>query len=604
MKITTLKLLSVALTIFIFVIFISNYTFIGGHHGQKIDKVDPSIQWEFFEKQLLAPEQAKLAYGTGDQISFPHNFSEHYGSPEMYGTYVAKLKLPKNANNENIAIYIPFEYGSYKLYIDDQLLAKNGEIGMTKEQQVPESAPKIGQIHNNSEEVYVTLQLSNFYSIRGGFSVPLYIGPFSKLVNEHNSAIIFHFFINGIIFIASIFSTLVGCFNRRDKRMILFAMFCFVISVRAVFARPFLYSITVFNISWEIGVKIEAICSVLAFSIALTLLAKFILQTTYNRIYKLAQTLLMIQLAFVLFSEPLIFQQISLYTLPLSLVLLLVIIVKSLLTAQSITFESAVHYIGSLVIFLAAIHDLFAVRFGWQIALILQHSQVIYVVLVCFAISWKYAQKQKDEQRLKDEILQLNASLDLKIKERTAQLEKANETLQQLATKDALTGIDNRYSFDHHLEVYFEHAKQKQKYLSLLLLDLDYFKKYNDHYGHVLGDALLQQVVKIIDDILPEEAIFARYGGEEFAIIYPNANEQQLEQLGHMIVKSVASKRIEHILHPNHYATISAGGFTMSKQHPVQTKKQLLAKSDERLYEAKHKGRNQYVGTHNELMPF
>ena len=598
MKKNPLKLLSIAITLFATIILIGNFTFIGGQHGKPIDEIDPSIQWEFFEKQLLNPNQAKNAYGTGENISFPHRFDEHYSSVEMYGTYVAKVKLPKVENGENIAIYIPFEYGSYKLFVDDRLLAKNGVVGTTKEQQTPESAPKIGQIHSKEQEVYITLQLSNFYSLRGGFSIPLYIGTFSELVAEHNSAIIFHFFINGIIFIASIFSLLVGLFTNHNKRMILFAMFCFLIAVRAVFARPFLYSITIFDIPWQLGVKIESICTVLALSIAFTFLVNFIFPTLYKQLFWVAQALLAVQLVLVIFTEPLIFQKTAVYTLLLTLVLFLIMVLKSLFGAKTLTLEHAVHFVGTFVIFMATVHDLVVVQKGYNVALLVQHSQAIYVMLVCFAVSLKYAQKQKEEQRLKDEILSLNTSLDLKIKERTAQLEKANETLQQLATKDALTGIANRYAFDHHLELYFEQALENRSNLSLILIDLDYFKTYNDHYGHLMGDALLQQVVAVISEHLPPEALFARYGGEEFAIIYPEVDEQQLTQLGHQIVEAVSGKRFEHIQHPNSYVTISAGGYTMTVKDSFTSKRQLISASDELLYEAKHNGRNQYVG-HN-----
>lgn len=596
MNINIVKLLGISLTIFVFVLLVGNYTFIGGQHGEPIDEIDPNIQWEFFEKEILQPKQAKEAYGSGEKITFPHIFNNEYGSEKMYGTYVAKTKLPKSEDTENIAIYVPFEYGSYNLFVDDQLLAKNGVVGTTKVEQVPENAPKIGQVHSKEQEVYITLQLSNFYSVRGGFSIPLYIGQFSELVKEHNSSIIFHFFINGIIFVASICSLLIGIFDNRNKRMILFATFCFVIALRSVFARPFLYSITIFDIPWQLAVKIEAICTVLAFSVAITFLVNYIFPSLNKRLFWAAQTLLAIQLMLIIFFEPIIFQKTFAYTLSLSLVLLMFMIFKSLSGVNALTIDNNVHFVGIIVLFMATIHDLIVVHKILHISLLVQHSQAIYVMLISVVICWEYAQKQKEQQRLKDEILALNASLDLKIKERTVQLEEANEMLQHLATKDALTGIANRYAFDHHLELYFEQAVNNKTNLSLLIIDLDYFKKYNDQYGHIMGDTLLHNVVTIIDKHLPTEALFARYGGEEFAIIYPGANEEQLTQLGYKIVEAVANKRFEHCQHPDKYVTISAGGYTMTAKDLFTSPKQLIKASDERLYVAKRNGRNQYVG--------
>lgn len=595
MKKNVLSLFIISVLIFVLLIVINNFTFIGGQLGVPIDQVDPSMQWEFFEKQLLNPQQAAEAYGTGQAISFPHKFKEQYGTTDMYGTYVAKVKLPHEENVDNLAIYVPFQYGSYKLYVNNQFIAKNGVVGTTKEQQVPENAPKIGQIHTRDEEVYITLQLSNFYSLRGGFLKPLYVGDFSEFVNKHNSTMIFHFFINGIIFVASIFAFLLGFFNNRNKQTILFALFCLVISIRSVFARPFFYSITVLDVPWEAAVKVESICTVLAVSLAISFLLNALLPTYFKRLFWIAQSLLAIQLVLILFTEPLVFQQANIYTFTCALLLLFYIFIKGVVTYKTFTLELAVHFIGSFVIFMAAVHDWVVIQEGKEVALLVQHSQAVYVMLICVMISIHYAQKQKQEQCLKNEILALNASLDLKIKERTVQLEEANKTLNQLATKDALTGIANRYAFDQQLERSFEHAIQTKQNVSLLLIDLDAFKKYNDCYGHVMGDALLQQVVSVIAKQLPEETFFARYGGEEFAIIYPNADEEQLTKLGEKIVESVAKQRLEHIHNTPGYATISVGGYTMTANNLLETKKQFITAADERLYSAKKNGKNQFM---------
>ena len=102
MKLHPFKLFTIAIGIFVILMVIENFTFLGTIHGQPIDEIDPSIQWEFFEQQLLEPEQAIKAYGTGEKITFPHIYYEHYPSIEMYGTYVAKVKLPKVKNEENL----------------------------------------------------------------------------------------------------------------------------------------------------------------------------------------------------------------------------------------------------------------------------------------------------------------------------------------------------------------------------------------------------------------------------------------------------------------------------------------------------------------------
>lgn len=140
-----------------------------------------------------------------------------------------------------------------------------------------------------------------------------------------------------------------------------------------------------------------------------------------------------------------------------------------------------------------------------------------------------------------------------------------------------------------------QEAKLKRTPLSLLLIDLDYFKLYNDYYGHVKGDMLLQSIVTTINEVLPEEALFSRYGGEEFAIIFPNASKAQMDALGETLVQVVAAKHYEHSQHPLGIATISIGGYTMMPDDDFTSEKQLIKLSDDHLYEAKHNGKNRFI---------
>ena len=587
-------LVVIALAIVSGLIYASSNTFLGMHYGEPLEELDPNVQWEFFKEQFISPEQAESLYGTGEQVEMPHKFYDHYDTVEMYGTYIAKVTLPNIPDDENLAAFVPYQYGSYKLYIGNQLIAQNGELATTKEQHVSEMSPKIGQLFIENQEVYVTLQLSSYKSLRGGFSNLIFIGEYNDMLKNYNSTIIFHFFVNGMIFIVGVFALLVGWFNKCNIRT-MFAVFCLIISIRSMFARPFIYSITVLNVPWEVATKIELVCTVLAAFVAIAFLHRYFVPTLSKVIVWLSYGLLGIQLILTIFSEPLVFQHTFSVVFLITLLLLLFIFVKVFFVARHMNLEASIHFVGSLIILLSTIHDFIVVGRVLNSPLLMQYSQVIYVLLVVVFFSRQFAQKLEQEKRLNAEILELNASLDEKIKERTEQLQLANAQLEQLATKDALTGIANRYVFDEKIEYYFEKAKQTDGYLSLLLIDLDAFKKYNDYYGHIMGDMLLQKVVTVIEEQLPEDVLFARYGGEEFAIIYPHANEKQVEELGNKIVSAVAMKRFEHAMQVWGYATISVGGCTMSPTRPFATNKQLIATADKQLYKVKHIGKNNFL---------
>lgn len=589
------KVWSLALLLFIMVIGFGNFSFIGDPTGDSISKIDPSIQWEFFEQQLLSPEEVHRQYGTGERIQFPHSFKEQYGTSVMYGTYAAKIKLPEVEGEQNLAIYVPFQYGSYELYVGEKLVAKNGVVGSTKEEQVPEMAPKIGQLHVAGEEVLVTMQLSNFHSARGGFVAAPYIGEFKSLVNTHNTAIIFRFFITGIIVIASMFALLYGWFNNRNYQILLFSLFSMALAVRALFSRPYIYSITILNVSWQTALKIEMLCSLLAVTIALKCLFVYFVPTLNRKILWIFRIIFAIQFVLIVVTEPLVFQQTFEYVFSLAMLLLLYIYGVSIPQLKKVNAVIAIHYIGTLVVLMTAIYDFIVVKFVLDRPLLVLYSIAIYVVLVSSLICWQFAQRQKSEQLLKQELLELNASLDMKIKERTQQLEQANEALAKLATIDALTGIGNRYAFDEQLHKAFRGVRSQEDQLGLMMIDIDEFKKYNDYYGHIDGDKLLQEVVQTIAEQLPEDVSFARYGGEEFAIIYPQATEKNFVQLGEQIVNAVAAKRFQHIKHPLGYVTISMGGYLMGNVDSFASEKELIRLADEQLYKAKNNGKNLFV---------
>ena len=175
-----------------------------------------------------------------------------------------------------------------------------------------------------------------------------------------------------------------------------------------------------------------------------------------------------------------------------------------------------------------------------------------------------------------------------------AALSLANRELEQLSVLDSLTQVANRRRFDDYLLQEWRKSKEAPNYLALILCDIDYFKFYNDTYGHPIGDYCLQQVALAIECVIESTpGLVARYGGEEFGIILPNANQEQALRVAQKIAISVNQL---HIAHKNSlvsdYVTISLGVHSLipsSESSPEL----LVALADKALYEAKEQGRNQ-----------
>lgn len=172
------------------------------------------------------------------------------------------------------------------------------------------------------------------------------------------------------------------------------------------------------------------------------------------------------------------------------------------------------------------------------------------------------------------------------------QLHQANIQLEKLARTDALTQVANRRRFDFVLEEQWQHLQQTRQLLSLILLDIDHFKLFNDTYGHPAGDDCLRRLVNAAQAIIQNsDYLFARYGGEEFSIILPGADQDTAIALANQIRTAVQSLSIHHPASPKKVVTISIGiSCTMptSESSPCI----LLQHADQALYAAKQKGRN------------
>lgn len=180
------------------------------------------------------------------------------------------------------------------------------------------------------------------------------------------------------------------------------------------------------------------------------------------------------------------------------------------------------------------------------------------------------------------------------------QLEEANEALQKLSSLDGLTGIANRRSFDQTLNKEWNLAVRQGSLLSLILFDIDFFKAYNDTYGHQAGDDCLKQVSHAVDALIRRPAdLLARYGGEEFAVILPNTSSEGAARVAENIRQAVGSQQIPHSASGiAGYITISVGVMTMvPTQQNVLT--ELIEQADKALYQAKQTGRNRVITTKN-----
>ncbi|WP_281211553.1 response regulator [Pseudomonas fulva] len=174
------------------------------------------------------------------------------------------------------------------------------------------------------------------------------------------------------------------------------------------------------------------------------------------------------------------------------------------------------------------------------------------------------------------------------------QLLDSNLMLQRLMNSDGLTGLSNRRHFDEYLELEWRRAMREQQQLSLLMIDVDYFKAYNDTFGHLAGDEALRRVAEAIRGSCSRPSdLPARHGGEEFALVLPNTSPGGARLVAEKLRQSVLGLAIEHTAPAaGAYLTVSVG---LATQVPAigSLCRQLISAADKGLYQAKNGGRNQ-----------
>jgi len=176
------------------------------------------------------------------------------------------------------------------------------------------------------------------------------------------------------------------------------------------------------------------------------------------------------------------------------------------------------------------------------------------------------------------------------------QLEISNAELQKLTCQDGLTGIANRRRFDTFIRKECLRSFREKNPISLLLIDIDYFKNYNDNYGHLRGDDCICRVAKCLQQAVHRPAdLVARYGGEEFSVVLPNTDIDGATKIATQLQKVVNEMRIPHEFSPVSDCVTISMGIACRVASELASPDDLIEMADRALYQAKNSGRNRHI---------
>lgn len=563
--------------------------------------VDGSISlqgtWGFYWQQLLTPAELRKSTNNGKnlagatiQVPGVWGNQEINGVPlsnQGYGTYELSIRLQAEDVGETLALLMPSVATSYKLWLNGKLVESHGKVGTSREQMVPQNYTKPIYFISDQQDIEVLLQVSNFVQRKGGVWEGITLGTAEQITLEREKGIIGQVIIAGGLFIIGIYYIVLYLFRRSNVSVLFFGIASLLLMIRILLTGDVLLTRVWPEFDWELAVKMEYIMPAMGIGFLLLFAYYLYPQDLIKGItYALFVALCLINVPVLLFSALVFTQIITIYQ-ALLVVSLLYILIGLIIAASRKRRGAWGNLVVIAIFFVAVIHETFYYNY------LIERSGLIPAGVLIFALALILAARFSSDfsqmERMSKQLQETNQLLEEKVEQRTKEL-------KEMSIRDSLTNVLNRGGFEEFMQSEWVHAKRTGSPLSILLLDIDEFKSYNDTYGHQAGDDCLKRVAKAFQESVRESDVVGRYGGEEFAIILPRTDKAGANAVAEKIRSSIEELKIAHKSSKvSSYLTVSIGGATTFPKVNDYTIEQFIYDTDCALYQAKRKGRNQVV---------
>ncbi|WP_166239775.1 sensor domain-containing diguanylate cyclase [Paenibacillus turpanensis] len=566
-------------------------------------------EWRFYWSRLLTPNEIAFQEPGYERIHVPSSWHTYRssedsgavgGSLPRFGiaTYSLRILLPNE--KQMWALSIPSISASYKLYVNGELLHSNGTVGKTAMKTIARSEKQLLQFYSESGEAELVIQVANFSNQRSGIVNSIVLGEHAFIVGQQQLRIAYEMFLIGSLFVMTVYHIGLYVMRRKEPSSLYFGLFCLLIAVRSlIIGETFIYKL-IPPITWDLVVIIDYFCMCAAV-ISFTLFLRRIYPNEMNK--RVAQAIVGFAgsyIGFIVLTPPRIFTNglpyLQLFILLSISYALFVFVLAFFRRRDGALFTAA----GAVVLTISIFNDILANRGIIHSGYFLAFGLFTFIVSQSFVLAIGFSKAFSSSEGLAEKLAHLNNVLEDKVRERTIQLEETNRLLQNQICIDGLTGISNRRHFDEMSAYMLRKAAEEKRTFSLLLLDIDHFKMYNDTYGHLAGDDCLKQVSALLQEEAEKAGgMAARYGGEEFAIVLMSETEDA-EALAQKLVEQVAGLAIPHATSKTApYVTISTGIAVYKPVEElgdeVEMVKKLIQTADQALYQVKQAGRNGYT---------
>ena len=552
-------------------------------------------EWAFYWQQFLTPTDIANMnqQRTPQYIPVPSDWKELTNESSGYATYSLTVTIPDNHLGNVMGIYVPYQYSSYTLWADGVRVASNGYVGTSKESSEPAFHKELAYFTPEKSEVQLTMQIANFEHPTGGANRQILFGTAEAIANYYTELVASTLFVSGGILMMGIYQVGIYVFRRKERAFFYFGLLSVLVALRALFVEPTFFSELFPNFSWIWQHRIEHFIMYGGFALYLMFLKHLYPKEMKTSVLIPSISISGILFTITIFTTPILYKPMFDYFLFFAAIIMLYTLFVLIMAVRKKRRTAVLNLSASVFFFLSIVYDAlisFDLIRGTYIA---TYGFFIYILVQSLNLSRNVAQNFQASECLTAELTELNRTLDEKIDLRTKELTEMNGKLRELTLLDGLTGVNNRRFFDEKINEIVEQVKDTKEPMTLLLLDLDEFKKYNDTYGHVMGDELIKYSAFMFKELIGDRGYVSRYGGEEFAIILPNCSEEKGREYAETICQHIQDAKIEHrsssLLD---IATLSIGGTSSSRHHHVEPR-DWIELADIALYESKMNGKNQ-----------
>ena len=551
-------------------------------------------EWSFYWHQLLTSDKIVQAkqQKEPDYIELPSPWESKTGTNAGYATYSLTLHIPNELQGQVMGIYIPHQYSSYYLFADEVMIAANGKVGIDEESSQPAFIKELAYFQPSHSTITLTMQVSNFVHPIGGASRQILFGTDTAISTYYDGVVAATLFVIGGILVMGIYQISIFIFRREEKAFLYFGIMSILIAARALFVEPVFITAMFPNFSWIWQHRLEFFIMYLAYMMYFLFLKSLYPNEISKRVVRGLIALSLILVGITVFTQPLLYRPLFNYFLCIAFVSLLYVFFVLITAIRHKRPTAVINLTASILFFLTVINDALLSLDWIDGKFYATYGFFLYIFIQSVNLSRNYAKKFQESEVLTGELRELNLSLDQKVQARTEQLEVMNEKLRELTFLDGLTGLYNRRFFDEKMMETVAESEKANEPLTLLIIDLDEFKKYNDTYGHVNGDQLIKISAAIFKEVVGQSGYVARYGGEEFAVILPNCKQEKGYAIAEEIRESMEGAKIEHRTNiPSGFATLSVGG-TSSSEHAFKEMEDWIRFADRALYVSKENGKN------------